>query len=153
GASAAGRAAYPLWLQRDPHARSWKTLCGPDSVAIMTRLGILNGDRISNQAGLDNCLACHNTHRSQPVSTLSVGTLPEPSATPVRLTFAPQHTEGVGCAACHGPAEQWIGEHFVAGWRGEHATNQGFIANDDLVTRARMCASCHVGDYDRDMNH
>lgn len=151
--SAAGRSAYPLWLGRDPHARSWQTLCSPESIAIMTRLGILDGDRIRDQAGWDNCLACHNTYRSEPVVKVPPGRLPEPSVTPARSTFTPRHTEGIGCAACHGPAERWIGQHFLAGWQGENASDQGFVANDDILTRARMCASCHVGAHDRDMNH
>lgn len=33
------------------------------------------------------------------------------------------------------------------------ATEQGFVQAGDLYVRARMCASCHVGDKDRDMNH
>jgi hypothetical protein len=29
----------------------------------------------------------------------------------------------------------------------------GFVNNRNYLTRARMCATCHVGDRDRDMNH
>lgn len=157
--SAAGQSAYGLWLERDPHARSWQTICGPKSVAMMNRLGILRDDQIVNQAGFDNCMACHNIHRSESV---------EPTSTndPVTLSVAakrgrqqstefrfPRHTEGVGCAGCHGPAEKWINEHYLASWQPDAAILRGFVPNDDLLTRARMCASCHVGDHDRDMNH
>jgi len=141
--SAAGQSAYALWLERDPHARSWQTICGTDSVTMMTRLGILRDGKIANQAGFDNCMACHNSHRSESDRL---------SRNPSDFRF-PRHTEGVGCAGCHGPAEKWVNEHYLASWKPEDAIQRGFVPNDDLLTRARMCASCHVGDHDRDMNH
>lgn len=157
--SSAGQSAYGLWLERDPHARSWQTICSSESVAMMTRLGILRGEQIVDQAGFDNCMACHNSHRSEsgPAATttdqrgLSISdNRRAPSSSEFRF---PRHTEGVGCAGCHGPAEQWVNEHYLASWRPQDAIEQGFVPNDDLLTRARMCASCHVGDHDRDMNH
>jgi len=157
--SAAGQSAYGLWLERDPHARSWQTICSPESVAMMTRLGILRGDQIINQAGFDNCLACHNSHRSESAdATVSLDRVSGSQESKHRgqslndFRF-PRHTEGVGCAGCHGPAEQWGSQHFLASWQPQEAIGRGFVPSDDLVTRARMCASCHVGDHDRDMNH
>ncbi|TVP98957.1 MAG: hypothetical protein EA381_11135 [Planctomycetaceae bacterium] len=132
-----GLSAYPLWLERDPHARAWDSLCKPDGVAMMNRLGILVDGQIADLAGFNNCLACHNTHQADSSD----------------LGNAPRQPEGVGCAACHGPAQQWVHEHYSADWNPAAATRSGFVQNADLVTRARMCASCHVGDQDRDMNH
>ncbi len=135
---------YQVWIENDPHSRSWRTICGEESLAMMRRLGILEGKRIVDQAGFDNCLACHNSTRR----------FDEP-----RFTSTAKHDangflrEGVGCSACHGPSERWIGTHFQAGWSGEVATGDGFVDASDLYVRARMCASCHVGDKDRDMNH
>lgn len=157
--SSAGQSAYGLWLERDPHARSWQTVCSSESVTIMTRLGILRGDQIIDQAGFDNCMACHNSHRSE--STASSATIEHTNlsndinrqAHPTLEYRFPRHTEGVGCAGCHGPAEQWVNEHYLASWRPQDAISQGYVPNEDLLTRARMCASCHVGDRDRDMNH
>ena len=152
-ASTAGLSAYPLWLQHDPHARSWKTLCSDESVTMMSRLGIIENGRIVDAAGFDNCLACHNSYRLDSSSTgrrRSVHTadlLPPPTAS------SPRFAEGVGCAACHGPAERWIDQHYGARWDRDTAISDGYVRNDDLLTRARMCASCHVGDRDRDMNH
>ncbi len=128
---------FQLWLENDPHARSWRTFCGDESVQMMRRLRIIDQDNVVlDRAGFDNCLACHNTAKryDEPRTT---GNL----------------REGVGCEACHGPAEQWESSHVQYNWSRESAHEQGFVNNDDLFTRARMCASCHVGDRDRDMNH
>jgi len=125
---------------------------------MMTRLGILRGDQIINQAGFDNCMACHNSHRSETTGQAVTAdaalsrTHNKQSQFDTEYRF-PRHTEGVGCAGCHGPAEQWVNEHYLASWQPYSAIQRGFVPNDDLVTRARMCASCHVGDSDRDMNH
>lgn len=125
----------------------------------MTRLGILRGDQIIDQAGFDNCMACHNSHRSESATPDATSDQPAlkgkatPRAQQVAAYRFPRHTEGVGCAGCHGPAEQWVNEHYLASWRPQEAIPQGFVPNGDLLTRARMCASCHVGDHDRDMNH
>jgi hypothetical protein len=127
---------YSLWFENDPHARSWHTICSDASLRMMTTLKILDGDKIIDRKGFDNCLACHNT----------AGRYDDPRT-------AERLREGVGCAGCHGPSEQWSGTHFQQGWAGHWATGQGFVNNEDLMTRARMCASCHIGDKDRDMNH
>ncbi|MCG8651441.1 MAG: cytochrome c family protein, partial [Pirellulales bacterium] len=129
-------AEYQLWQERDPHADSWRTICGDESLQMMRRLGIMEENQIVDQAGFDNCLACHNTAQR----------FDEPRTTQTLR-------EGVGCAACHGPAEKWIDKHFQQDWDPHTASRQGFVGAGDLYTRARMCASCHVGDQDRDMNH
>lgn len=102
----------------------------------MQRLGIMSGNDVVDQVGFKNCLACHNSDRD----------------------LSDQHSdsfsrEGVGCAACHGPSERWIGRHYQTNWSSIDATRDGFVESSDLFVRARMCASCHVGDKDRDMNH
>ncbi|EMI16623.1 hypothetical protein RMSM_06454 [Rhodopirellula maiorica SM1] len=158
-------AEYPLWLDNDPHAQSWKTICSDESVAMMQRLKIMDGDQIVDRAGFDNCLACHNSTRrynepranrnahgghtdADPMTQL----LSHPATTPHDDVNTFQR-EGVGCSACHGPSERWIGTHFQHFWSPQNASDDGFVDAGDLYVRARMCASCHVGDKDRDMNH
>lgn len=127
---------YPLWLQRDPHAQSWRTFCGEASVTILERLQIMQSGKIVDKAGYDNCLACHNSTRQ---------------FAEVRST---EHwREGVGCSSCHGPAEKWSETHYQPKWNGLDAVSAGFVPAKNMLARARMCASCHVGDRDRDMNH
>ena len=160
--------AYQLWVENDPHSRSWRTICGDESIAIMKRLHIMEGDKIVDQAGFDNCLACHNSVRryNEPrvaVDPLAIGTANasdrERGECRIRTTDGDADDvntflrEGVGCSSCHGPSERWINTHFQAGWSPDGATGEGFVEAGDLMVRARMCASCHVGDKDRDMNH
>lgn len=135
---------YQLWLEEDPHANSWRTICGDESIAIMRRLGILQGDAIVDPQGFDNCLACHNTTRRFEEPRWTTG-----DATAADLFLR----EGVGCSACHGPSEQWIATHYQRDWNARDKSSVGFVEADDLYVRARMCVSCHIGDQDRDMNH
>ena len=162
----AGGSAYTLWFQSDPHARSWESICGPEGVAMMRRLRIVDGDRIVDVAGFNNCLACHNSHLvptapatltefTSPTHAVAVPEntdgVPDPEHT--GRVPDPEHTEGVACSSCHGPAEKWIHSHYSRGWDPAAASDEGYMPNDALIVRARMCASCHVGDHDRDMNH
>jgi hypothetical protein len=139
---------YQIWMEDDPHARSWRTICSDRSVTMMERLGILRAGRVVDQAGFDNCLACHNSTRRYD----------EPRRITRRPALANTEMddfarEGIGCSACHGPSERWIASHVQDGWSPSVAFEDGFVDAGDLYTRARMCASCHVGDKDRDMNH
>ncbi len=139
---------YQLWFENDPHAQSWRTICSDESVRMMTQLKIIDGDRIIDPVGFDNCLACHNTTMRHNEPRKGIFTH-EGMATAEGISSQ----EGVGCASCHGPSERWIGNHFTNGWSAQYATHAGFVNAGDLTTRARMCASCHIGDKDRDMNH
>ena len=137
---------YSLWIERDPHARSWRTICGENSLAILRRLKIIQADgQITNQAAYDNCLACHN-------STGQFNTGQFSDARSGELI-----REGVGCNSCHGPSELWKSTHYQSTWRpsgnSANSTENGFVPADNMFARARMCASCHIGDQDRDMNH
>jgi hypothetical protein len=128
---------YPLFVESDPHSRSWLTLNSPLSIEILTKLGILRDGAIANPTAYQNCLACHNTDRSQ---------------SPDRIT--PNIAEGVGCESCHGPAESWYDSHY----QGPHSvlaskSERGMIDTKPLLQRARTCTLCHVGAADRDMNH
>jgi Cytochrome c554 and c-prime len=127
---------YLLWLEKDPHARSWATLCSDASTQILERLSILRDGEIRDRAAFDNCLACHNSTRRYD----------EPRS-------AEWQPEGIGCAACHGPDQQWGNRHYLVGWQPKHELQNGFVPLKNLVARARVCAACHVGDSDRDMNH
>lgn len=161
---------YQLWVENDPHAQSWRTICSDESVAMMRRLRIMDGDDVVDQVGFDNCLACHNSTKrfNEPRTNHQTGQLVSKhhvlghaincSCDRCSSNDSPSDEnsflrEGVGCSGCHGPSEQWAGEHFQYHWSPQMATEQGFVQASDLYVRARMCASCHVGDKDRDMNH
>lgn len=128
---------YPLWLEKDPHAQSWKTISSEASVKILSNLGILKDGKIANVKGFQNCMACHNTDRNITATQLS-----------------PQIAEGVGCESCHGPSERWYDRHYQGMASVINATqNLGLTDSGPLLQRAKICATCHVGGKDRDMNH
>lgn len=133
---------YSLWLERDPHANSWRTLCSNSSLQIMNRLGILKSGKIVKPDAYQNCLACHN-------STIDLWS----------NSTTPLIAEGVGCESCHGPSRDWYDQHFRDGGARHglqfpgSADFSGMAEIEGFVERARKCASCHVGGADRDMNH
>ena len=128
---------YPLWLEKDPHAQSWKTISSEGSVKILAKLGILKDGKIANVKGFQNCLACHNTDRNLTETQLS-----------------PQIAEGVGCESCHGPSQRWYDRHYQGRASVDQAIqNFGLTDSEPLLQRARICVTCHVGGKDRDMNH
>jgi hypothetical protein len=128
---------YPLWIESDPHARSWRTLNSDRSVEILERLQILIDGKIANTSGYQNCLACHNTS----TELTSDGIL---AAIP----------EGVGCEACHGPAEAWRDSHYQGPVSVQMAIDHlGMVNTASELVRAKACSLCHVGGPDRDMNH
>ena len=128
---------YPLWLESDPHAQSWKTLSSDASVQILTKLGILRDGNIANIEAYQNCLACHNTDRKIGIDQLS-----------------PRIAEGVGCESCHGPSESWYDRHYQGPDSTKNATAiLGLTDSGPLIQRAKICSMCHVGSKDRDMNH
>ena len=128
---------YPLWLESDPHAQSWKTLSSDVSVQILTKLSILRDGKIANLAAFENCLACHNTDRKIAIDQL-----------------APRIAEGVGCESCHGPSESWYDRHYQRPDSAKNASaNLGLTDSRSLIQRAKICSTCHVGSKDRDMNH
>jgi hypothetical protein len=60
----------------------------------------------------------------------------------------PPYELGVSCQACHGRAADWNEPHQMEWWRlvtPEAKTHLGFRNVRDPAERARLCASCHVG--------
>jgi hypothetical protein len=82
------------------------------------------------------CLRCHST---RPLETDSL----PPNSRLVPLA------EGVSCQGCHGPAERWINLHQFRTWRAVTPTAKAALGFMDVRTtpyKAKLCASCHVGD-------
>lgn len=114
----------------DPHSRAYRALFNEDSVRIASLLG--GGPAHDNVL----CLKCH---------------------APAGVSDRTARAEGVGCTACHGPADKWIIEHYLPSWKAksnhEKWSQTGFIPTKNLVARISACASCHVGSADREVNH
>jgi hypothetical protein len=114
---------YVTWTQDDPHSGAFDTLSTDKSKAIANRLGLKSATTAKV------CLDCHADN--------------VPLA---RRGERFQLSDGVGCEACHGGAENWLATHYntpaVA-----HADNlqAGMYSTGDSSSRAALCLSCHLG--------
>jgi hypothetical protein len=121
---------FAIWQEFDPHAKTYATLSKPEAKAITAKLGL--GDPAQAKV----CLDCHNDN--QPASNRGE-------------RF--QVSDGVGCEACHGGAEQWLNSH--ADRSVTHADNvaKGMYPTNDPIKRAQLCLSCHMGEKERMITH
>ena len=118
----------------DPHFKAHKVLLNDRSRRIIKNL---NDPTPADCNPL--CLACHGLNVKQAKAGHRVSL-----------------TDGIGCESCHGPAEKWVAKHYLPEWKhlsNEEKTSLGFRPNKDLVVRAQVCADCHVGKRDKEVNH
>lgn len=122
---------YVTWTQDDPHSRAFDTLSSELSRAIARRLGL------RSPSTADICLDCHADNVPQ-----------------ARRGEKFQLSDGVGCEACHGGAENWLASHDDAPGVG-HADNiaAGLYPTEDPASRATLCLSCHLGTKDKFATH
>jgi len=122
---------YLTWQRNDKHAKAYTVLQGDLGKRIAANLGIGPAE----QAKV--CLDCHADNVA-----------PEAQGVEFRIS------DGVGCEACHGGAQRYLGPH-VSG----HVTHADLVRNDGLfptekpVERAKLCLSCHLGDDTRFITH
>ena len=122
---------FALWQSFDPHAnKAFQALNTPEGQAIAKKLGL------GNAAEAKICLDCHSDN----VASGDRGD-----------KF--QMSDGIGCEACHGGAEQWISSHAAKG--ATHADNlaKGLYPTENPVRRAELCLTCHMGTGDRMITH
>lgn len=118
----------------DPHNKAYRVLFNDVSVKMAKAL------KIGEAHKADLCLKCHAV----------------PTKTGDDAVDAQILAEGVGCSACHGSAEKWVGDHYSSQWKAKtnrQKAETGFVPTNNLVARLLNCAQCHVGDADRDVNH
>ena len=122
---------YVTWTQSDPHSKAYETLGNEQSRLIAARLGI----GLAREASI--CLDCH-------ADNVAVNKRGEKF----------QLSDGVGCEACHGGAENWLSTHYNAP-EVTHAANlaAGLYPNEDADDRADLCLSCHLGTRDKFATH
>lgn len=122
---------YTIWNREDPHSRAYLALLNDRSKRIARNLGLQKPAHESKV-----CLDCHADN----VPTELRGK---------RFDV----TDGVGCEACHGGGNRYLGPH-VSG-QVTHADNikNGLYPTENPEKRADMCNKCHVGDSDRFANH
>ena len=122
---------YVTWTQSDPHSTAYAALSNEQSRLIAARLGIGR----AREASI--CLDCHADN--------------VPAA---KRGEKFQLSDGVGCEACHGGAENWLSTHYNAP-EVSHAANlqAGLYPNEDADDRADLCLSCHLGTRDKFATH
>jgi hypothetical protein len=122
---------YVTWTQNDPHSQAYLTLGTEASAAVARRLGI------ADARTADLCLDCHADNVS-----------------PNRRGERFQISDGVSCEACHGGAQKWLPTHHNAP-AVSHADNvaAGLYPTDQVVPRAALCLSCHLGTSDKFATH
>ena len=118
------------WEQSDPHSVPFAELMSHD---IGKKMFVKYPNALKNE----NCLTCHavDTGRSE-------------------NRFTGVDSNGIGCSACHGLSKQWQSKHYESEsgqkvewreWSIESKTAAGLKNLRDPMTKANLCASCHVG--------
>ncbi len=122
---------YVTWTQADPHSKAYEVLSNEQSRRIAARLGI------GRAREADICLDCHADN-----------------VPPDRRGEKFQLSDGVGCEACHGGAENWLSTHYNAP-AVSHADNlaAGLYPAENPGARAQLCLSCHLGTRDKFATH
>ena len=121
---------FIIWHREDKHAKAYTVLFNDASKRIARNLGI----KAAHTEKL--CLDCHADN------------IPAE-----RRGKRFQIDDGVGCEACHGGGDRYLGPH-VSGTR-SHAENVGLglYPSDEPVARANLCLGCHLGTKDKLATH
>lgn len=128
-------AEFPIWSARDPHSRAYSVLLNDLSQQMAKNLKLLQP---AHESAV--CLNCHSP-------AAATETAPDRERHPL---------DGVGCEQCHGAAEHWLTAHVRKDWRPRSVAEKqrlGYRDLTDVLTRAKLCADCHVGGPGRDVNH
>lgn len=118
------------WSQHDAHAGAYVTLASDRAKRIADNLGI--GDPQQEA----QCLNCHADNVPQ-----------------TRQSKNFRLSDGVGCEACHGGAERWLGVHVSGVSTHQDNLAAGMYPTDQPVARAKLCLSCHYGNENKFVTH
>lgn len=138
---------YTFWASRDRHANAYTVLLEERSRIIERNL---HGDKARPETD-PLCLRCHTTQGE--LHEVAKGVDRKPAAQPPVTLL-----EGVGCDRCHSTraGARWITEHYSREWPSMSEADRrtlGFRPLGNLVAQARLCAECHVGTRDADVDH
>lgn len=121
---------YRIWSNDDYHSRAFQVLRNDESKAIAANLGL------ANALNAKICLDCHADNVAAELRGQKF-----------------QLSDGVGCEACHGGAQNWLESHTEAGATHENNLSRGLYPMADPVDRAHLCLSCHLGTKDKFTTH
>ena len=158
----------------DPHALAGQRLMSARFQEVLKRAG-RRPDGSLNHAMFDACARCHDPSGIDQAEVIgpvlsteySVPGSEPTSAGPPVLKAEPlipgprrgheypvsQRERGVSCETCHGGAKQWIAVHYQRDVDRSRLFELGMLDTKNLLVRARLCAGCHVGSAENDMNH
>jgi hypothetical protein len=119
---------FVIWHREDKHAKAYSVLLNDQSKRIARNLGLEAAHTAKE------CLDCHADN------------VPEG-----RRGKRFQISDGVGCEACHGGGERYLGPH----QKGSHdeSLKLGLYPTEQPEARARLCLSCHLGAEDKFATH
>lgn len=138
GPKGSKQSEYDTWAGYDKHARAFQVLYNERSQRIARNLYGEGGKPATEQP---LCLKCHASHDG--VVDRGVGE---------RFQLA----DGVGCESCHGAAGKWLTVHYQAGFKEkslEEKAALGLRPTKDILHRAKLCTTCHVGSPEKEVNH
>ncbi len=127
---------YNIWISADPHSQAHSVLYEDRSLKMVQNLDGAKFNSALPPYEDPRCLTCHST-------TFAAAVNPADEIV----------TDGVGCEACHGPAEGWLADHFLPDFTAADRKRLGMWDTKGLYSRAQICASCHVGSPGREVNH
>ncbi len=131
---------YTTWIAHDPHSRAFSVLIEARSRTIEKNYRRLKSVQEAHAEEDALCLKCHV----------------QPGLSSINKHERFSTVDGVGCEACHGPAEKWLTRHYQADWKTLSAAEThalGMTDTRNLRTRAEACVGCHVGRGDANVNH
>jgi hypothetical protein len=139
---------YSLWADRDPHSKAYAVLFEERSKAMLRLYRGLAAKQPSHPEADALCLKCHAI--SVPPEQRGGRGYEEDRLEPVLA-------DGVGCEGCHGPAERWRTTHYLGWWKQlshqQKLNDYGLIPTKDLAARVQVCAACHIGAPEMEVNH
>ncbi len=127
---------YNIWISADPHSQAHSVLYDDESLQIVKKLDGKAWNPAKPPYEDQRCLSCHSTTFASAVNAAGEVL-----------------TDGVGCEACHGPAENWLSEHYLPGFSDADRERLSMWNTKDIFSRSQICAGCHVGSPGREVNH
>ncbi|MBI1778210.1 MAG: hypothetical protein HYR63_22975 [Proteobacteria bacterium] len=121
---------YITWQRKDRHAKAYEMLLGERSKRIAANLGLKDAHTS------EICLDCHADNVPNELRGRQF-----------------QISDGVGCEACHGGSQRWLGPHVAAVASIAELHKIGLYPTEDPVARAKLCLACHFGDDKRFVTH
>ncbi len=113
---------YLTWQRHDKHSKAYKVLFNDRSKRIARNLGL----KAAHTAKI--CLDCHTDNVAKDKRGRRF-----------------QLSDGIGCEACHGGAEKYLGPHVSGLATHQENIDNGLYPTENPIQRAKLCLSCHLG--------